>query len=171
MTLSSQAPDPQAPAGAAWLDRGGRVVETAIYAAGGVFLIGAAILLLVDLVRVVLGTLGNAELAALTVLDHVLLIFVLVELFHTVRLAVRTHELEPQPFLVVALIASIRRILVITAGTTPIHSTRTLQELFLLVVLVIAMSGALLLLRVTGRGRISLGPRPEAGLPDPADAR
>ncbi|MGH7609670.1 MAG: phosphate-starvation-inducible PsiE family protein [Candidatus Dormibacteria bacterium] len=141
----------------AWLDRVGRWIETVIYIAGGVFLVGAAILLLIDLVRVALAHVNNAEAGALTVLDHVLLIFVLVELFHTVRLAIRTHELDAQPFLVVALIAGIRRILVITAGTSPIHSNRVLDELLLLVVLIIAISAALLLLRITGSGHLALG--------------
>jgi uncharacterized membrane protein (DUF373 family) len=148
----------------AWLDRVGRWVETVIYAAGGIFLVGAAVLLLIDLARVLFSNLNNAEAGALTVLDHVLLIFVLVELFHTVRLAIRTHELDAEPFLVVALIAGIRRILVITAGTTPIHSGAVLDELLLLVVLIIAVSVALLLLRLTGAGHWSLVPHPR---PDP----
>ncbi|MGH7612335.1 MAG: phosphate-starvation-inducible PsiE family protein [Candidatus Dormibacteria bacterium] len=156
--LTSEGPRPNAetPPGA-WLDRTGRWIETVIYVAGGIFLVGAAVLLLVDLVRVVWVHLNNSESAALTVLDHVLLIFVLVELFHTVRLAIRTHELDAQPFLVVALIAGIRRILVITAGTSPIHSNQVLDELLLLVVLIIAISAALLLLRITGSGHWTFG--------------
>jgi hypothetical protein len=38
----------------------------------------------------------------------------LVEILHTVRISIRSHVLVTEPFLVVGLIASIRRILVIT---------------------------------------------------------
>jgi hypothetical protein len=38
----------------------------------------------------------------------------LVEILHTVRISIRSHTLVTEPFLVVGLIASIRRILVIT---------------------------------------------------------
>ncbi len=129
------------------LDRAGRWIETAIYVAGGLLLAGAAILLLVSVVSIAVGHRGSVETRALTVVDHVLLIFVLVELLHTVRLAIRTHELDAEPFLVVALIASIRRILVFTAGSSAITERSSLIELGLLIVLVVAISAALLLLR------------------------
>jgi hypothetical protein len=38
----------------------------------------------------------------------------LVEILHTVRISIRSHILVTEPFLVIGLIASIRRILVIT---------------------------------------------------------
>src|SRR5260370_35198196 len=51
---------------------------------------------------------------SLQVLDQLLLILMLVELLHTVRLSVRSQTLMMEPFLIVGLIASIRRVLVIT---------------------------------------------------------
>jgi hypothetical protein len=48
------------------------------------------------------------------VLDQLLLVLMLVELLHTVRISVRSETLIMEPFLVVGLIASIRRVLVIT---------------------------------------------------------
>ena len=51
----------------------------------------------------------------LRVLDQLLLVLMLLEILHTVRITVRSHiVLAAEPFLVVGLIASIRRILVIT---------------------------------------------------------
>lgn len=50
----------------------------------------------------------------LHVLDQLLLILMLVELLHTVRISVRSQTLMMEPFLIVGLIASIRRVLVIT---------------------------------------------------------
>jgi uncharacterized membrane protein (DUF373 family) len=48
------------------------------------------------------------------VLDQLLLVLMLIELLHTVRISVRSEALIMEPFLVIGLIASIRRVLVIT---------------------------------------------------------
>ena len=51
----------------------------------------------------------------LRVLDQLLLVLMLVEILHTVRITLRSHiVLSAEPFLIVGLIASIRRILVIS---------------------------------------------------------
>ena len=50
----------------------------------------------------------------LLVLDQLLVVLMLVEILHTVRISIRSHFLVTEPFLVVGLIASIRRVLVIT---------------------------------------------------------
>jgi hypothetical protein len=50
----------------------------------------------------------------LQVLDELLVVLMMVELLHTVRISIRSHILVTEPFLVIGLIASIRRILVIT---------------------------------------------------------
>jgi hypothetical protein len=49
----------------------------------------------------------------LRVLDQLLLVLMLVEILHSVRISIRSHILlATEPFLVVGLIASIRRVLV-----------------------------------------------------------
>jgi hypothetical protein len=50
----------------------------------------------------------------LLVLDQLLVVLMLVEVLHAVRISIRSHFLVTEPFLVVGLIASIRRVLVIT---------------------------------------------------------
>src|SRR5712671_6078262 len=51
----------------------------------------------------------------LRVLNELLIVLMLVEILHTVRISIRSHKLMiAEPFLVVGLIASIRRMLVIT---------------------------------------------------------
>jgi len=50
----------------------------------------------------------------LRVLNQLLIVLMLVEILHTVRISIRSHVLVTESFLVVGLIASIRRILVIT---------------------------------------------------------
>src|SRR3977135_2253000 len=50
----------------------------------------------------------------LRVLNQLLIVLMLVEILHTVRISIRSHVLVTEPFLIVGLIASIRRILVIS---------------------------------------------------------
>src|SRR5205807_8761710 len=50
----------------------------------------------------------------LPVLNELLVVLMLVEILHTVRISIRSHVLVTEPFLVVGLIASIRRMLEIS---------------------------------------------------------
>src|ERR1700723_2003154 len=47
-------------------------------------------------------------------LDELLVVLMMVEILHTVRISIRSHVLVTEPFLIVGLIATIRRMLVIT---------------------------------------------------------
>ena len=57
---------------------------------------------------------SSVEFQILQVLDQLLVVLMLVEVLHTVRISIRSHILVTEPFLVIGLIASIRRMLVIT---------------------------------------------------------
>ena len=85
------------------------------------FLVLAAILaLIVAGVRLAEGLLHdglNARLIVIVV-DHLLLVLVLVEILHTVRQSVEARKLQAEPFLVVGLIATVRRILLVTLETS-----------------------------------------------------
>jgi uncharacterized membrane protein (DUF373 family) len=59
----------------------------------------------------------------LQVLDQLLVVLMLVEILHTVRISIRSHFLVTEPFLVVGLIASIRRVLVITLEAANLTKT------------------------------------------------
>ena len=91
------------------------------------FLVLAALLALgVAAVRLVEGLLHAGLDARLIVIvvDHLLLVLVLVEILHTVRQSIEARELQAEPFLIVGLIATVRRILLVTletsdAGMTP----------------------------------------------------
>jgi uncharacterized membrane protein (DUF373 family) len=48
------------------------------------------------------------------VVDRLLLVLMIIELLHTVRSSIQSHQLGWEPFLIVAMIATVRRILVIT---------------------------------------------------------
>src|SRR6266576_1528399 len=51
-----------------------------------------------------------------------LLVLGLVEILHTVRISIRSHILVTEPFLIVGLIATIRRMLVITLNAANLTS-------------------------------------------------
>ena len=92
---------------------------------------------------------------ALIVLDQILLIFIFAELLSTVGTIVREDEVVAEPFLLIGLIAVVRRVLTVTAeieqslGTPQFESL--VLELAVLTVLIIALSGALYFIRRSER--------------------
>jgi hypothetical protein len=96
----------------------------------------------------------------LRVLDQLLVVLMLVEILHTIRISIRSHILfAAEPFLVVGLIASIRRVLIIsleltnltrdgrwsTDGSSIFHAS--MIELGLLVILIPVLVFSITLLR------------------------
>lgn len=83
----------------------------------------------------------------LTVLDKGLVLFIIAELLHTVRITIVQRTLAAEPFLIVGVIAGIRRLLVLTAQTAEkgFHWNPEGIELALLTFLVLAMTAAVLL--------------------------
>jgi len=81
---------------------------TLVVGAGLVVLSGALLVAaVVDFFRSTGGVLTRAG----SFLDQVLLVLILIEIVHTVVLSLRSHELQAEPFIVVALIAAIRKLL------------------------------------------------------------
>jgi uncharacterized membrane protein (DUF373 family) len=62
------------------------------------------------------------------IVDRLLFVLMLVEILHTVRASIQSHVLACEPFLVVGMIATIRRILVVTLETSdrPTHDNGVL---------------------------------------------
>jgi len=91
-------------------------VETAIYAILGVLLAATALLAIVGCAY--LFAKGIRDFTGTTfiflLIDRLLLVLMLVELLHTVRISIRSHALVVEPFLIIGLIAIIRRTLVLT---------------------------------------------------------
>jgi uncharacterized membrane protein (DUF373 family) len=110
-------------------------VQDAVSAAVGIVLITLASVLLIGAIADSLdGHWGPISAAAPRLLDQVLLVLILVEIVYTVVLSLREHRLVAQPFIVVGLIAVIRRILlVLTPGS---HLTAGTSELALLIAMV-----------------------------------
>ncbi len=61
------------------------------------------------------------------VIDRLLVVLMLVEILHTVLVSVRSGTLTAEPFLIVGLIASIRRMLVITLESTQVKAKGDLE--------------------------------------------
>ncbi len=122
---------------------------------------GAALALMVTVgllfVSVVMSMLDVIEVGpletALTVLDRVLLIFIFVELLNTIEIFVRENEIVAGPFLLIGLIAVVRRILLLTAEAEQYIGTEqflnVVTELGVLTLLVISLAGALYFTRRT----------------------
>lgn len=127
--------------------------EQGIYAAIAAFLLIAAIALFVATGGLALQLLDTSTITTTVVslLDQLLLVFMIAELLHTVRVTLRDHALAAEPFLIVGVIAGVRRILILTAKAETIQPGPAFDvfwvELLLLIALVLAMVVALLLWR------------------------
>jgi hypothetical protein len=89
----------------------------------------------------------------LRVLNESLVVLMLVEILHTVRISIRSHILVTEPFLVVGLIASIRPILVITLEAATLSkegswSTAGASSVFRASMVELALLGLLVLIFV-----------------------
>jgi uncharacterized membrane protein (DUF373 family) len=100
------------------------MVEMVIYAALGVILSFAAVYALFTAFQTLWQGLAAGESAKtiVEVIDRLLAVLMLVEILHTVRISIRSHTLVTEPFLVVGLIATIRRMLVITLDAANLTS-------------------------------------------------
>jgi uncharacterized membrane protein (DUF373 family) len=129
--------------------------EELLYAAVGLLLAAAAVLVLIGTVHELahgISSGAGAITTAVTVLDRILLTLIIAELVYTLRFVLRTHEIVVEPFLVIGLIAVVRRILIVTAQfeRPPAAGralTNLLLELGLLGFLALALAIALTLVR------------------------
>ena len=90
----------------------------------GVILSFAAVFTLVTACQILWHGLaaGEAAKTVVDVIDRLLAVLMLVEILHTVRISIRSHTLVTEPFLIVGLIAAVRRMLVITVDAANLTS-------------------------------------------------
>ena len=141
--------------GRAWIARGFTRVEDVVYVGLGLLLAGSALALLIATIVAFVSALIAGALPARVIglLDQILLVLMIVEILYTVQVSFREHALVPEPFLVVGLIAGIRRTLVLTAefselldqGAESFHNA--MLELGLLTALIVGLVVCLALLR------------------------
>ena len=135
--------------------------ERIVFFAIGLLLFGAAAALLKQSVGILVSMFvgaGSPILFGSEFLDVILLVLMVVELAYTVMLSLRGAVLSAEPFLIVGLIAVIRRILVITVGEfkngspQPIFSTESGIELGILTAVVLVFVASIAMLRTRRRG-------------------
>jgi len=92
-------------------------VEDVLYVGIGVLLAAGAVGLLLNAAVTFARSIGAGAIGSSIVgmLDQLLLILMMIEILYTVQLSFREHVLVPEPFVLVAMIAAVRRILVLTA--------------------------------------------------------
>lgn len=142
-----------------WTHYGARALETSesvVLVLVGVALALVAVLLLYsgmhDLNEAVHQGAAGIEGKAIEVLNTVLLVMMTMEIVYTVAISLESHVLNAEPFLIIGVIAGIRRMLVITATSTqqegvPGQFYNTLIELGLLAATVVALAVAIWILR------------------------
>lgn len=138
-----------------WLTRIFRWLEDVVYIGLSALLAGSALTLLATgghafWLNLAAGTLSEN---IVDLLDRLLLILLIVELTYTVQVSFQEHKLTPEPFLLVGLIAVIRRLLVLTAElpqmlekADPVVFRQVAIELALLAVLIVALVASLVML-------------------------
>ena len=129
-------------------------IEDMLHALIAVFLLAGGLLLLVGVLYFAVTHFDIANLSTLViqVLDKALLVFMVVELLHTIRITLRDRTLAAEDFLIIGLIAGIRRILIVTASSEAVSKSSPefnafAIELGLLILLVLVMVIALFIFR------------------------
>jgi len=162
MSLENTAP----PADALVDDRTRRIIthifrftEDIIFVGLGMLLAGCALYLLtatgIRFVEHVIA-LSLSGAAVVELIEQLLLVLLVVEILYTVQVSFREHSLAPEPFLLIGLIAAVRRVLVITAELAELRTKPdNMEEIFrflmielsVLTVLVVALVASVMMLR------------------------
>ena len=133
--------------------------EAVVYAVAFLLLALSAVLVVVGSAGAVFASLRQGDSAldgGILVLDRVLLVLIIAEIAYTLRTVLQGDDiLVAEPFLVISLIAVVRRILIVTAeferSPSDDELTRLLIELGALGVLVLAITTAIFMLRYSRR--------------------
>jgi phosphate starvation-inducible membrane PsiE len=147
-------------------------IETVAYILLGVLLAAAVLIGVVGAAWLLVASVhANGQNEALVVaIDRLLFVLMVVEILHTVRVSFRSGTLVCEPFLIVGLIASIRRVLVITLETSQANEPgrwtpqsqallhATMLELLVLAALILVMVTSIYMLRRSKRQSISQRP-------------
>jgi uncharacterized membrane protein (DUF373 family) len=141
-----------------WVARAFAIVEDVVYIGLGVILAASSIVLLVtgmmDFAHHLMS--GSFPKQIVALLDRILLVLLFVELLYTVQVSFREHTIVPEPFLLVGLIAAIRRVLVLTAEFAEIADKADeifrhfIYELGALTLLIVALVASLYILTRQG---------------------
>ena len=131
-------------------------VEDGIYIVVAILLLVAALFGLWSAVSTLANDIqqhSDAVIVVTNILDKGLILFIIAELLHTVRVTIQERTLVVEPFLIVALIASVRRLLLVTAqfaatnAKNPVKFSWSAQgiEMTVLLALILGITSALVL--------------------------
>lgn len=171
----TRSPEAQGPASRvmAFATDGFLLLETAAYVILGLLLAAAAMVGVFEAATTLWAAVADpGDVSALVLaIDRLLFVIMVVEILHTVRVSFRSGALVCEPFLIVGLIASIRRVLVLTLEATQarrpgqwtpgdeIRLGSMVLELGSLSVLILVMVICIYLLRRSARDGASDGGR------------
>jgi uncharacterized membrane protein (DUF373 family) len=149
---------------AALLGYGEFLIDAAVALAltvGGIILLGVV---LYDFVR----HLGRAPFIdlVLELLSGLLLVFIFTELISTIRVAIARRRVEVEPFLIVGIVAAVRRLIVISAEAENLLGTPRFRDLLLeigvLAGTVLVLGATVFLLRIIRGSDDGPSPGPRA---------
>jgi uncharacterized membrane protein (DUF373 family) len=148
-------PEEAKPISRAWIARAFILVEDVVYIGLGLLLAASALSLLGNGIYIFGKSFASGTLTQniISLLDRILLVMLVVELLYTVQVSFREHAIVPEPFLLVGVIAAIRRVLVLTAEFSHEKQANAAQfqafvtELAVLTALILVLVISLMLLR------------------------
>ncbi len=149
-----------------------RYIEQIFYILVAAALAAAGAGLLVNVIYSFFTGLGESSFLTLILglLDGLLLVFITTELLHTVRAVIDESVLLTEPFLIVGMVAVIRRLILISAEAKDLVGTSTFGDLMLemgiLTGVIVALGFTIFMLRHTHRTE----PRPYDPDVDESDA-
>ena len=137
------------------LEKSFLLAENIIYFVIALLLFITSLFLLYDIVRTFLYFPNASEFIRwiVEIIDKILLMLMVIEILYTVKVSFKEHSLCAEPFLIVALIAAIRRILVISVESAymPEKFNNHMIEISILGVLIFIFVISLILLRKQDR--------------------
>ena len=131
------------------IDRFFLTAENTIYFLIGIILLVAVLFMLYDVVLTFLKARHDLVREIVEIIDKTLLLLMIVEILYTIRVSVKEHVLCAEPFIIVGMIAAIRRILVISVETAyvPDKFNSHMIEISILGVLILIFVVSMILLR------------------------
>jgi len=141
-----------------WMNRAADIllwVEHAAYVALGLMLCITALVALAGAAMLLVQGIADwsGTKTIFVIVDRLLFVLMLIEIMHTVRASLSSGSLSCEPFLVVGLIASIRRVLVITLESSDLSHNATgspaAESLFRATMIELGVLGMLILVMVT----------------------
>jgi len=133
-----------------------RLLEDVIFVGLGVLLAGTALYVLTA-AAISFGrhlfALSLTPVAVVELIEQLLLVLLVVEILYTVQVSFREHTLAPEPFLLIGVIAAVRRVLVITAELAEARAKTEeafrflMIELGVLTLLILALVASVMMMR------------------------